>query len=271
MTVLELRKQAVTAAKSFIGRKESDGSHKEIIDLYNKINPLPRGYKMKYTDPWCAAFVSVVSYVCNFLIVMPAECSCDKMIDLYKKMGRWIEEDDYKPEIGDVIFYDWDDSGSGDNKGSSDHVGIISSINGNKMTVIEGNMSDAVGTRSINVNARYIRGYGIPGYVIYSDENPEIIVDDGSDEVVIEPISKIMHSISLPELCYGDGLGNPDPVVEAAQILLIGNNFPCGSAGADGEFGNGTKAGVENFQFAKGLKVNGVINEETWLRLHGLK
>mgnify|MGYP006924823785 CR=1 FL=1 len=26
---------------------------KKIIDSYNKLDPLPRGYKVKYTDSWC--------------------------------------------------------------------------------------------------------------------------------------------------------------------------------------------------------------------------
>ena len=61
MTELELRKQVVATAKLWLGRKEADGSHKEIIDVYNSICPLPVGYKMKYTDYWCAAFVSAVA------------------------------------------------------------------------------------------------------------------------------------------------------------------------------------------------------------------
>lgn len=269
MTELELRQKAAAVARSFLGKNEADGSFREIIDLYNKIVPLPRGYKMKYTDPWCAAFVSVVSYVCGFLSIMPAECSCDKMIDQYKKMGRWEENDAYVPELGDVIFYDWDDSGLGDDTGSSDHVGIVTAINGNQLTITEGNKNDSVGDRVISVNSRYIRGYGSPAYFVLSDENPEIPVED--DAIINKPKPGVRpdkkYLIELEELHYGSGLNDPNPLVESLQILLIGKKFPCGSAGADGEFGNGTLMAVKNFQEAKGLPETGDVDDNTWYTL----
>ena len=43
------------------------------------------------------------------------------MVKLFRKLGEWVENDAYIPAPGDVIFYDWQDSGSGDNTGYSDH------------------------------------------------------------------------------------------------------------------------------------------------------
>lgn len=63
MTEKQLRKEIVDQAKSWVGRKESDGTHRVIIDVYNSIYPLPRGYRMTYTDPWCATFVSAFAQV----------------------------------------------------------------------------------------------------------------------------------------------------------------------------------------------------------------
>lgn len=62
------------------------------------------------------------------------------------------------------IFYDWDDTGAGDNTGWPDHVGIVESVSGGNITVIEGNKNNAVARRTIAVNGRYIRGYGVPKY-----------------------------------------------------------------------------------------------------------
>lgn len=59
------------------------------------------------------------------------------MISLYKNLGRWKEDDSYTPGIGDVIFYDWDDSGSGDCTGGADHVGIVTAVSGTSITVIK--------------------------------------------------------------------------------------------------------------------------------------
>ncbi len=158
------RQNIVNAAVSYIGCKESDGSHKKIIDLYNSHKPLARGYAMKYTDAWCATFVSAMAIKCGLTAILPTECGCEKMIELFKKLGSWQENDAYVPQPGDVIFYDWDDSGSGDNRGYSDHVGIVEKVSGSTITIIEGNMSNAVGRRNLKVNARYIRGYGVPKY-----------------------------------------------------------------------------------------------------------
>ena len=40
------------------------------------------------------------------------------------------------------------------------------------VTVIEGNMSDAVGRRTLKVNAKYIRGYGAPKYFTGNNTKP---------------------------------------------------------------------------------------------------
>lgn len=119
---------------------------------------------VKYTDAWCATTVSAASIACGLTDIMPTECGCDAMIKLYQNLGRWEENDAYRPSPGDVVFYDWDDNGIGDNRGSSDHVGVVDHVSGNTITIIEGNKSNAVGTREIQVNGKYIRGYGLPNY-----------------------------------------------------------------------------------------------------------
>ena len=157
-------KNVVKQAQSWIGKKESNGTHKAIIDTYNAHRPLARGYQVKYTDSWCATFVSAVAIKLGYTSIIPTECSCQKMIDLFKKSGTWVENENRTPRVGDVIFYDWDDSGKGDNKGWSDHVGIVEKVLDGKITVIEGNYSNAVKRRILPVNGRFIRGYGVPKY-----------------------------------------------------------------------------------------------------------
>ena len=91
------------------------------------------------------------------------------MIRLYQELGRWIEDDAHVPCPGDVVFYDWQDSGIGDNVGQADHVGIVVSCTNGTMTIIEGNCDNAVKLRQIAVNARFIRGYGCPDYASKAD------------------------------------------------------------------------------------------------------
>ena len=158
------RLSLVTAAEGWLGCKESDGSHKPIIDLYNSHQPLAQGYLVQYTDQWCATFVSAAAIKCGFTDIIPTECGCQRQIGLFDAIGCWEEDDTYIPLPGDIIFYASGDNGQGDCTDWSDHVGIVVGTNGNKIKVIEGNNTWSVRYRYICVNDATIRGYGIPDY-----------------------------------------------------------------------------------------------------------
>ena len=159
-----VRMQVVDCAKSYLGCKESDGSHKPIIDLYNSQEVLPLNYEVQYTDKWCAAFGSVVAMECGFTDIIPIECGCQRQIELFQGLGCWEEDDGYIPLPGDYIFYDSDHNGDGDCTDWSDHVGIVVGICEDTIQVIEGNYNKSVSYRYIPVNDKTIRGYGIPSY-----------------------------------------------------------------------------------------------------------
>ena len=163
----------IKQAKSWLGYKESNGTHKKIIDVYNAHKPLARGYKVKYTDEWCATFVSAVAIKLGYTDIIPTECSCQKMIELLKAKGCWVENENRTPNVADIIFYDWDDNGKGDCKGFADHVGIVEKVSKKTITVIEGNYNEAVKRRKIAVNDKYIRGYGVPKYDVKKTEKPK--------------------------------------------------------------------------------------------------
>ena len=246
------RNEIVKQAQDWVGLKESDGSHKKIIDIYNTLNPLPRGYKLSYKDPWCAGTISALAVVCKATDIIPQECSCLRMIDKAKTMGIWVENDAYKPSPGDIMMYDWDDSGKGENTNNPDHVGIVEKVTGNTITVIEGNYSNAVKRRSVLVNGKYIRGYIVPKY-------QEVAAETKPEATAPADI--------LPMLRKGD----EGKTVAAMQILLIGYGYNCGGYGADGEFGSGTYASVRSFQNDRGLEVDGICGPITWSALLGIK
>lgn len=171
-------------AKVWLGKKESDGSHKEIIDIYNNHKPLARGYKVKYTDSWCATFISALAIKVGYTDIIPLECSCGNMIKLAQEKGIWVENENRTPNPGDLIMYDWDDTkGSAtDDKGWPEHVGIVESVSNDIITVIEGNYSDSVKRREIYVNAKFIRGYITPKYDGLIDpgkviHTPKLVID----------------------------------------------------------------------------------------------
>lgn len=245
------REKIVAQARSWIGCKESDGSHKTIIDTYNSHKPLARGYKLKYTDAWCAGFASACAIACGATDIIPTEVSCQKQIALFQSKGIWVEDDAYTPNPGDFIFYDWQDTGAGDNKGNSDHVGIVEKVVDGVITVIEGNCSNAVKRRTLKVNGKYIRGYGVPKY--NSEQTP----------VVQAPA---LCSVTLKVLLNG----SKGDAVKALQILLIGYGYSCGKCGVDGDFGGDTLSAVKKYHKAKGLTANGVVDHNTWAKLLGV-
>lgn len=266
MTELELRNQVVKTAAKYIGCKESDGSHKKIIDLYNSHKPWARGYKLKYTDAWCAGFASAVAIACGLTDIIPTECGCEKYIELFKKLGSWQEKDSYVPKPGDYAFYDWDDSGNGDNTGYSDHVGIVESCDGKNITVIEGNYSNAVKRRSIKVDGRYIRGFGVPDYASKSngvqeevkEEPPKVEVPTAKPQNVT-----VYYSVRLPLLKNG----SEGAAVKAMQHLLLAKGYKLPKYGADAEFGAETEEALKAYQKENGLEVDGKCGEKTWAAL----
>lgn len=158
------RKKVISESQKFLGCSERDGSHKQIIDIYNKYEPLPRGYVVQYDDYWCATYVSTISILTGSTDIIPVECSCAQMVDLCKTMGIWQEDDSYQPLPGDIVFYDWDDNGINDCKGHPEHVGYVIEADKSSMLIIEGNYNHSVNYRTVAVNSKYIRGFGVPRY-----------------------------------------------------------------------------------------------------------
>lgn len=158
------RNTVVNIMKSWVGRKEADGSHKAIIDIYNTIKPIPRGYKVKYTDAWCATTVSAAFHQAGYDTIFPLECGCEKMIEKARAMGIWVENDAHVPSPGDCVLYDWQDNGKGDDTGAADHVGMVEKVSGSTLTIIEGNYSNSVKRRTLKVDGKYIRGYVTPKF-----------------------------------------------------------------------------------------------------------
>lgn len=252
------REKILEKARSWIGFKESDGSHRDIINVYNAHKPLARSYKVTYKDAWCATFVSAVAIACGATDIIPTECSCQNMIGLFKKLGCWVENDAYAPAPGDIIFYDWQDSGTGDNTSWSDHVGIVEKTENGKITAIEGNYSDSVKRRTLAVNGKYIRGFGVPRYdteaTAYKPETETNTADS------------VTYSVKLPMLQNG----SVGASTRALQTLLIGYGYSCGKWGADGEFGSDTLSAVKQYQKDNGCTVDGKVGSQTWGKLLGV-
>lgn len=136
-------------AKNYIGIREGTQEHKKLIDKYNNISPIPRGYNVSYNDSWCMVFVSVMALECDYK-KFPFECSVPIVYNDMLVNGLITNE----PKAGDLIFYSWDCNSL------VDHVGIVDTVEGNIISTIEGNYSNMVKQRTIDINNPCILAFG---------------------------------------------------------------------------------------------------------------
>lgn len=256
MSETELREKVAAVAQSHVGRRESDGSHRAIIDSYNRIRPLPRGYALSYTDPWCAAFVSAVGAEAGVSAVLFPECSCPAMLQKYISSGRTAEKS-ADVQVGDVVMY-------GENEPT--HVGIITGVSGNILHTVEGNLSDSVAARSVSKNDGRIICFCLPDYATLASgggDSGKLPSKDTAKETAKETAASRFTSRSLRYLKQGD----QGEDVRSMQALLMLRGFSVGADGADGDFGRNTDAALRGFQSLQGIEVDGVLGAESLSRL----
>lgn len=244
-------KQFIDLLNSWVGRNEKDGTHKMIIDLYNSKTPRARGYKVTYKDAWCMTTLAAAVIKLAATDICPIECSCNEAIKLAKKMGIWIENENRVPAIGDWVVYDWDDQRNDfrttDNQGYPEHIGVVKSVDAAKgiFRVIEGNFSNAVKIRTLEINGRYIRGFITPKYAPATPATPATPVEGvkykmgtlrkgstGNQVAIFESIMK--------EMGYYKGAIDTEfgPQCEAACNAFQAAHPECGTNGKpDGAWG----------------------------------
>lgn len=207
--------------RGWLGYSEANGKFRQIIDLYNSVKPLPRGYAVKYTDEWCDTTVSAAGIAAGCSDLIGRECGCEQHVKIFQSMGIWIEDGTIVPKPGDIILYNWD-QGYQPNNGYSDHIGFVESVSGNQITCIEGNKGEAVARRVINVGNGNIRGYARPRYAAggtpVKPSTPSKSITEVAREVIAGQWGNGQDRInSLKAAGY-----NPDAVQAEVNRLLSG-------------------------------------------------
>lgn len=194
-----------------------------------------------YRIEWCACFISWLAEKLGITDIIPVDMSCNSQISKFKSMGVWHTDRNF--QSGDIIYYDWD------NSGDADHVGIVEKVAGNTLTVIEGNNgnfpNDRVRRREIASDSSLIYGYARPKYPVKGSAN--------SSDV----------NISLPTVRKGDS-GN---AVKILQAFLVAYEYSIGISGIDGDFGFDTESAVRQFQKNSKIEVDGIVGKDTWSEL----
>lgn len=210
MTEKELRQAVVDKAASFIGSKKGSSNHKMFLQTYNnfvkttntRINGYPRTSQMADSYAWCACFASSIAIMMGYgMKIIPVEMSCCKMISMWTKMGRWMENDNYTPQPGDYIYFDWDGSIYTDSVGVqvTDHVGIVEKVEGNIIHTIEGNVTvngySQVARKQRTLKGANISGFGLPDYASLADSKEQPIIEETKPVVNTTPTNKLTFAI----------------------------------------------------------------------------
>lgn len=263
-------KKVLDIMRGWVGCKESDGSHKPIIDIYNAYRPLARGYALRYTDSWCDAAVSAAAIKAGAVSLIGTECGVQEHVQIFKKLGIWIEDGRITPKPGDIIVYNWEKAPQ-PNDGYADHIGFVESVTNGLITTIEGNYQDSVKRRKVSVGNGYIRGYARPKYT--SDGNAGKKPD--KNPVAQTPEKQTSAGTCTVEL-QTFVQGNSHDQIRAIQRILRSLGYKGRDKKVltiDGHLGKNTAYAIEQFQKKNGMKdINfGSVAEKTWKLLLNAK
>ena len=128
-----------------------------IIDYYNehcaKLVKPSRRYTVQYTDNWCATFTSVIAHKCGLTKdQFPYECGVEEQVKIAISNNNFTTDIEQVNQ-SDLIIYDWNSDKW------ADHVGIVIEVSNGTVKVIEGNIRNTVGYRTLPINSKSIKGF----------------------------------------------------------------------------------------------------------------
>lgn len=171
-----------------VGLSEPTGDD-EIISEYNTIS----GMHFALNAAWCQIFAAVMQHRAGYKPYLTA--SCTAAVYYYKQHNAWLG----KPQVGTLVYFDWDSSGD------SDHVGIVAEVEGSTIYVIEGNSSgagyDAVRCKTYSVGNKQIIGYAkvdIKEKTAYDIAIEKGIVTASADaKVTVSMLCEVLKKLNL--------------------------------------------------------------------------
>ena len=126
-----------------------------------------------YITHWCAYSVSAIMRDCGFIgkYIKAVEGGAGTVprYSVPAKLGEWFQKGAKAPQSGDLFFLRYNDYPKED-KYFCDHIGIVESVSGNKITTLEGNVDGNNNgiweqTSSFKRKTRYMSDYSV--YAFY--------------------------------------------------------------------------------------------------------
>jgi len=212
----------IAIAKTQLGYTESEKNYQVMengdVKGYTRYG---EWYRDKYGD-WCAMFVS---FCLNYAEVegFPVEADCQNWIEKIKEIESWQAADnDYIPERGHIIFFNWDEDAE------ADHVGIVTDVAANgsggaMITTIEGDASDTVKYKEYDITSDIIIGYGILPEQEQENSEDEVAEEEPVEQEISENVTTIIEAIAeLPTSDEAKELTDTkDVTVQALGVYVI--------------------------------------------------
>lgn len=187
--------KVLKVARNYLGVTQGSATHRQIIDRYNQVRPLPVGYAVTYDDDWCDAFVTVVSDEAQAAKLIGRECGVQRHIHGFVEKGIWLGR--ALPKPGDIITFDWDGAGF------ADHIGFVEKFDGANVTTIEGNTNRQVARNVFKWNSSVIKGYARPQYATAASRQP------------LQSVEAVAREITAGEGGWGNGPARWDKLAAA--------------------------------------------------------
>ena len=166
---------------------------------------------------WCAIFVSWCADQCGYIEtgIVPKFAVVGDGASWFKTRHRWSGRG-YKPNPGDIIFFDYEQDGV------LDHVGIVESCDGRIVTTIEGNSGNACRRNSYGVGNSQIAGYGL------------LLIPGGGSKAqkIVRKAAQLAYPNAPDEAKYHGG--RPTPAYAAALERSYPNRSGWGQPSKDG-------------------------------------
>lgn len=111
--------------------------------------------------PWCAAFVSWCADRADVSTsIIPLTALAPDFYTFYSSNGRYYSREtngSYVPSPGDIFIMSWEGK-------PLSHAGIVYSVSGSYMTVIDGNWGERVNYRTMSLTDSSLNGFCSPNY-----------------------------------------------------------------------------------------------------------
>ena len=222
--------------------------------------------------PWCGSFVMWCFNQAG--IKIPSVVYTPAGVAAFKKSGQYVKAGKgARPLPGSPVFFNF--PGGAD----IDHVGIILEDNGDGTCWTgEGNTTadKKKGSQSNGGEACLkLRAYGPnkKGLQVFIDGWAVIPFPDAGTA----PVKTLEEKkVALAEVAKSQGIDVPTvklfkPIKKGAKGQAVKNVQTLLKINADGEFGPGTEKAVKTFQAKEKLPTTGIVDEETFRRLKGVK